>query len=215
MKKQQNPLVLLIFLFLTACAGGDIYTKSDFSDITNSHKRVAILPFIVSYDAKSISKEFTIETAKKAEKEESVIFQQNIYAQFLKRQTQGKYTVEFQDIDDTNAMLMKNGISYENITSFTKAEIASKLGVDSVISGTIRKSKPMSTTGAVVMTLFLGFGGNTNRIDISMTLHNGKDGNLLWKYDNDRAAGLGSSAEEIAKSLMNNISKNFPYMKKV
>ena len=71
MKKQRNPLALLILLFLTACSGGDIYTKSDFSDITNSHKRVAILPFIVSYDAKSISKEFTIETAKKAEKEES------------------------------------------------------------------------------------------------------------------------------------------------
>jgi hypothetical protein len=111
--------------------------------------------------------------------------------------------------------LAKNGISYENIASFTKSEIANKLGVDSVISGTIRKSKPMSTTGAVVMTIFFGFGGNTNRIDISMTLHNGKDGNLLWKYENDRGAGLGSSPEEIAKSLMNNISKNFPYMKKV
>jgi len=215
MKKQLNPIFLLIFLFLTACSSGEIYTKSDFSDITNSHKRVAILPFNVSYDPKSISREFTIETAKKSEKEESVIFQQNIYAQFLKRQNQGKYTVEFQDVDDTNAILKRNGISYDNISSYTKAEIANKLGVDAVISGSIRRSKPMSTTGAVVMTLFFGFGGNTNRIDINMTLHNGTDGKLLWKYDNDRGAGLGSSAEAIAKSLMNNISKNFPYMKKV
>lgn len=213
MRKRINSFALLIFLFLTACSGGEIYTKSDFSDVTKLHRKIAILPFTVSYDAKSISSDFTIETAKKAEKEEAYIFQQNIYAQFLKRQAQGKYTVEFMDIDDANAIMTRNGITYDNISSFTKAEIANKLGVDAVISGTIRKSKPMSNTGAVVMTLFFGFGGNTNRIDISMTLHDGKDGKLLWKYDNDRAAGLGSSAEDIAKSLMNNISKNFPYMK--
>jgi hypothetical protein len=88
--KKINLFFLLLFMFLTACSSGEIYTKSDFSDITNSHKKVAILPFVVSYDAKSISKEFTIETAKKAEKEESVIFQQNIYAQFLKKTNTGE-----------------------------------------------------------------------------------------------------------------------------
>ncbi|MBV5303396.1 MAG: hypothetical protein JZU70_04225 [Chlorobium sp.] len=213
MKKQFNYLVLLIITLLSGCSGGEIYTKSDFSDVTKNHKKVAILPFTVSYDAKSISKDFTVEAAKKAEKEESLIFQQNIYAQFLKRQAQGKYTVVFQDVDDTNAILQRNGISYDNVTSFTKNEIANKLGVDAVISGTIRKSKPMSTTGAVVMTFLVGFGGNTNRVDISMVLHDGKDGNLLWKYDNDKGSGLGGSPESLAKSLMNNISKNFPYQK--
>lgn len=212
MNKQVKPFLLLIFLFLTACGGGEIYTKSDFSDITNNHKSVAILPFVVTYDAKSISKDFTIEAAKKAEKEESLVFQQSIYAQFLKRQAQGKYTVEFQDVDDTNALLKKSGISYDNMSTFTKAEIAGKLGVDAIIAGNIRKSKPMSTAGAIVTSIFLGFGGTTNRIDITMTLHNGIDGRLLWKYDNDRGGGLGSSADDIAKSLMNNISKNFPYL---
>jgi hypothetical protein len=212
--KVKSVVALMLFFLLAACSTADMYTKPEFADVTKTHKRVAILPFAVSFDAKSISKDFTVEAAKKAEKDESTLFQKSLYTQFLKREKEGKYTVAFQDVDETNTLLSKAGITYDNMSSFTKAELASKLGVDAVISGSIHRSKPMSTTGAVVMTLLVGFGGNTNKVNVNMALHNGSNGDLLWKYDNDRAGGLGSSSEEIAKSLMNNISKNFPYMKK-
>ncbi len=204
-------LVAFMLFSLSACTKPTIYTKADFSEGTKSHKKVALLPFVVSIDTKHQSKDFTIDVAKKAEQDESEIFQEKLYAQFLERQAKGKYTIEFQDIDKTNTILFKSGVTLANIDSFTKGEIAEKLGVDSVISGTIRRSKPMSSGGAIVLGLFLGAWGSTNRVDIALNIHNRKNSDLLWKYDFQASGSVGSSAEGLAKSLMKGISKEFPY----
>ncbi len=176
-------LAVCTFLLFTACSTATIYTKPEFTTITDTHKSVAILPFIVNIDSKHQSKEFTLEVAKKSERDEALMFQQQIYSQFLKRQAQGKYTVEFQDADHTNTLLAQSGITYENISSYTKSDIAHKLGVDAVISGTIRRSKPISSGSAIALGVLFGTWGSTNRVDITINLHNGSNNDLLWKYD--------------------------------
>ncbi len=206
-------LAVCTFLLFTACSTATIYTKPEFTTITDTHKSVAILPFIVNIDSKHQSKEFTLEVAKKSERDEALMFQQQIYSQFLKRQAQGKYTVEFQDADHTNTLLAQSGITYENISSYTKSDIAHKLGVDAVISGTIRRSKPISSGSAIALGVLFGTWGSTNRVDITINLHNGSNNDLLWKYDHQASGSIGSSPEELAKSLMNSISKKFPYQK--
>lgn len=206
-------LAVCTFLLFTACSTATIYTKPEFTTITDTHKSVAILPFIVNIDSKHQSKEFTLEVAKKSERDEAFMFQQQIYSQFLKRQAQGKYTVEFQDADHTNTLLAQSGITYENISSYTKSDIAHKLGVDAVISGTIRRSKPISSGSAIALGVLFGTWGSTNRVDITINLHNGSNNDLLWKYDHQASGSIGSSPEELAKSLMNSISKKFPYQK--
>jgi len=70
---------LAIFVFV-GCASPTIYTKPEFSDVTKSHRKVAILPFTVNIDSKNQSKDFTVEMARKAEKDEGYLFQQQIYA---------------------------------------------------------------------------------------------------------------------------------------
>ncbi len=214
MKRIFSIALALSISFISACTGPTIYTKTDFSDQTKNHKQVALLPFVVSIDTKHQSKDFTIDVAKKAEQDESKIFQQKLYAQFLERQAKGKYTIEFQDIDKTNAILLSSGITLENIDSFTKEKIAQKLGVNSVISGTIRRSKPMSAGSAIVLGLLIGGWGNTNRVDIALNVHDGINSDLLWKYDYQASGSVGSSAEGLAKGLMKGISKDFPYKKK-
>jgi TolB-like protein len=201
-----------IFLFI-GCVKPTIYTKPEFSDITKSHKKVAVLPFVVTIDSKNQSKEFTIDVARKAERDEAYMFQQQIYSQFLKQQSKGMYTVEFQDTDHSNTLLSKSGITYENLSNYTKSDIARYLGVDAVISGTIRRSKPMSSAGAIVLGLLGGFWGSTNRVDVTINLHDGSNGDLLWKYDHEASGSIGSSSEGLAKSLMKGISKDFPYKK--
>lgn len=213
MTKLFKLFAVFAFLLFTACSTATIYTKPEFSNVTNTHKTIAILPFTVNIDSKHQSKEFTLEVAKKSERDEAYMFQQQIYSQFLKRQAQGKYTVEFQDADQTNAVLAQYGITYENISSCTKSDIAHKLGVDAVISGTIRRSKPMSSGGAIALGVLFGSWGSTNRVDITINLHNGSNNDLLWKYDHQASGTIGSSPEELAKSLMNSISKQFPYKK--
>lgn len=201
---------LAIFVFV-GCASPTIYTKPEFSDVTKSHRKVAILPFTVNIDSKNQSKDFTVEMARKAEKDEGYLFQQQIYAQFLKQQSKGRYTVDFQDVEYTNFLLRKGGITYENIMNYTKSDLARKLGVDAVISGTIKRTKPMSGTGAAVLGILVGYWGSTNKVDVSLNLYGEKSNDLLWKYDHEASGSVGSSPERLAKSLMKGISKDFPY----
>lgn len=208
-----RSVFVVAILLLVGCSNPTIYTKGDFSQATSSHKTVAILPFSVSIDSKNQSKEFTLDMARKLERDEAYLFQQQIYSQFLKQQAKGKYTVEFQDIEYSNARLAQAGIIYDNMNAHTKTEIAKVLGVESVISGTIKRSKPMSSGSAIAVAVLFGAWGSTNRVDIGIALHNGTDSNLLWKYDHQASGSIGSSPESLAKVLMKGISKDFPYKK--
>ena len=55
----------------------------------------------------------------KMQQNESYNIQQSMYSWFLKRKQQGKLWVEVQDVNKTNALLKKEGISYSNIKDFT------------------------------------------------------------------------------------------------
>jgi len=193
---------------LSACA--TVYTSEDFSTYQAEHETVAILPYTVNITLKELPEGMTEDDINSMEIEESLSFQKVLYSQFLSRQAKGEYTVEFQDVDKTNTILARNDINADGLMRYTKDEVATLLGVDSVISGTITRSKPMSTGGAIASTIFFGF-GSTNQVHVNMTLHDGATGDLLWSYDHELAGGLGSSPEGVAKSLMKEIAKKFPY----
>jgi len=202
---------MVMLLYAASCA--KIYTSPDFTNVRNEHKTVAILPFEVTIDAKKIPKGMTLETLKELEKDEGFTFQSQMYSRFLENQKKDKYTVQFQDVDRTNSILLRNGVNYENMRSYTKDELAEMLGVDAVVSGHIRRSRPMSTGGAIASSLLFGFSGPTNRVDMDVVIHNELNGALLWKYNHQASGGIGSSSEQLSKSLMKKISRKFPYNK--
>lgn len=51
----------------------------------------------------------------------------------------------------------------------------------------------------------------TNEVNVSLTVHDGRSGRLVYSYDHEIGGGLGSSPESIAESLMRQISRQFPY----
>ena len=59
--------------------------------------------------------------------------QSSAYTWLLQRQE--KFTVTFQDIDKSNALIKKAGIAYQDITLNDKGELCKLLGVDAIISG--------------------------------------------------------------------------------
>jgi hypothetical protein len=109
--------------------------------------------------------------------------------------------------------LNKAAITHENLNQYTKEELRNILDVDALISGTIHRSKPMSTGTAVVLGVLFGVWGSTNEVNVSLNIHDGASGELLWKYDHKASGSVGSSSEGLAESLMKNISKKFPYKK--
>ena len=209
--KFKLAIIVAISVLLSACA--TVYTAQDFSQHQSQHKTVAILPFRVDIELKKLPDGMTQEMLTSMEMDEAYLFQKQLYNQLLVQYGKQRYTVDFQDIDKTNVMLERAGVKYDNISSHTRDEIAKILGVDAVISGQIKREKPMSTGAAVASLLFLGF-SNTNTVTINMAIHDGKSANLIWSFDHIVAGGLGSSPEGIAKSLMSSISKKFPYNRK-
>ena len=71
--------------------------------------------------------------------------------------------------------------------------------------------KPMSEGAAVAVGLLVGAWGSTNKVETTINIHDGKTGNLLWKYDYEAQGTVGSSTTELVNALMRNASKKFPY----
>lgn len=206
---KQITAYLLIAILAISC-GPTIYKSKTFEQEQNKIKILAILPFNTTIDSKRLPKGVTIETLKESQEKVGYDVQSNVYSAFLHKQD--NYTVQFQDIDRTNAILKKNNIQYQDIAFKEKGELCSLLGVDGIISGKITMSKPMSEGAAVTVGLLVGAWGATNKADVALTIHQ-KEGNLLWKYDYAASGSVGSSAENLAKGLMRNVSKKFPYRK--
>ena len=203
---------LATLMLLAGCATPTIYTVEEFETYQAEHKTVAILPYTVQIELKKLPEGTTEADIQKMEKDEGFMFQKVLYSQFLQKYANGQYTVEFQDCDKTNTLLTRSDINYQNMARHTKDELATLLGVDALISGNIKRQKPMGTGAAIASTLIFGF-GNTNQVHVNMAIHDGATGNLLWSYDHEVSGGLGSSPEGLAKSLMKNIAKKFPYEK--
>lgn len=201
--------IIVLTSFLNACAA-TVYTNENFGVYQKNHQIVAVLPFDIAIDTKNLPKDADVIAIKAAEKEESYLFQSQLYTQFLNKQQKGLYTVKFQDVDKTNVLLERAGVTYDNLHSFTKDEIADIINVDAIISGTVKRSKPMGTAAAVASTFLVGYGA-TNKVVVNMTLHEAIDGELIWSYDHQQAGGLASSPDRLAKNLMKSSSRKFPY----
>jgi hypothetical protein len=138
-------------------------------------------------------------------------FQSRIYAWLLRRQQQHGYTVDFQDVSLTNSILRKANLTDEDMRTQSPQELAKMLGVDAVLSTSVSTSKPMSDGAAVAVGLLIGAWGATNQANITVNIHDGPAGKLLWKYDFVASGSIGSSPENMVNALMRNASRKFPY----
>jgi hypothetical protein len=196
-----------------AATGAQKYTHPEFETLTSGHRTLAVLPFKVMIDKKNLPKNTTLEMIAAAEKEEAAEFQRQLYARFLQRSADGEYRVDFQDIDQTNALLARAGMHLDSLALYGRDSVAKVLGVDALVSGTISQARPTSTGTAMIQTALFGFSGSTQRVDINMTIHNGADAKLLWSWDHTDKGGIANSVEAMTKSLLKKVAGNFPYRK--
>ncbi|HTN19344.1 MAG TPA: hypothetical protein VL125_02670 [Pelobium sp.] len=173
------------------------------------HKLVAILPFKVSIKYRKQPKNFNAEANRDQENSMSKSIQSSMYTFLLRRQKD--YTVEFQDVDKTNILLKKAGM-LDKLDEFTKDEIAKTLGVDAVLGGTFESEQSKSEAGAIATTvLFGGIGAKTGSGTSVLTLNNGSDGDLLWRFSKTMDDSIFSSTDVLIERMMRKVSRNFPY----
>jgi hypothetical protein len=176
-----------------------------------NHKIVAIIPFKVSIKYRKQPKNFDLDANKEQEKSMATSIQSSMYTFLLRKG--GDYTVDFQDVDKTNILLKKAGM-LEKMDEFTKDEIAKVLGVDAVIGGTFESEQTRSDGAAIATTILFGsVGGKTGSGTSVLTLNNGKDGELLWRFFKTMDDNIFGSTDDLVERMMRKVSRNFPYSK--
>jgi len=123
------------------------------------------------------------------------------------------YTVSFQDTEKTNILLKKAGM-YGKLDEFTKDEVAKALGVDGVLGGRFENEQSKSEGAAIASAVLLGgLGGKTGSGSLFLTLHNGADGELLWRFFKSMDDNIMTSTDDLVERMMRKVSRNFPYSK--
>jgi hypothetical protein len=203
--------VLFLALLCTSC-GPSIYLANDFRTYAPKHKTVAILPADVTIGMRpNQARNTSADQMRTLQQQTSLDFQSRIYAWLLRRQQQSGYTVNFQDVATTNSLLRKANLSDQDMRTLAPQDLAKALGVDAVLTTSVRTTKPMSDGAAVAVGLLVGAWGATNQANITVDIHEAADGKLLWKYDYVASGSVGSSAEGMVNALMRNASRKFPY----
>jgi len=206
--------IVLIISFFSSYGQTRLFVDPEFSKHGNDHEIIAVIPFetTISLRPKKM-KELKEGQLEKMQQNESYNIQQSMYSWFLKRKQQGKLWVEVQDVNKTNALLKKEGISYSNIKDFTAEEITAILGVDAVINGRFETNKPMSDGVDAALGILVGFYGATNRATINMFIHNADDGKILVNYNKAVSGSIGSSTDQLINIIMRKASRRIPYTK--
>jgi hypothetical protein len=210
--------IILTFAFILTVAynfaqiesGKQIYSSPVLNDLLSSAKTVAILPFKVSISYKKMPKGLTMEAVKENERQESFQMQQGMYT-FLLRKADD-FTVKFQDVDRTNALLKKAGI-FDNLDDVMADSLCNILKVDAIIKSNWSYAKTGSEAGAIASAMLLGVSKGTGSGQLVMQINGAKDGEMAWRMSKEMNEGAFSSANELMERMMRKVGRVFPFAK--
>lgn len=191
-------------------SGKQIYSAPGLEKLLSSAKTVAILPFKVSISYKKMPKGMTMDAVKENERQESLQMQQGMYTYLLRKADD--FTVTFQDVDRTNALLKKAGL-LDNLGEVMADSLCSILKVDAVIKCNWSYAKTGSEAGAIASAMLLGVGKGTGSGQLVMQINCAKDGELAWRMSKEMNEGAFSSANELMERMMRKVGRVFPFEK--
>lgn len=178
-------------------------------------KTYAILPFDVQIEKNLQMKKTTPEMLHEQEQKEAFQYQNGVFQFLMKKKKE--YAVNFQDIDDTNTLLSRLGITSENLKSKTKGEICELLKVDGIVNGKFYRKEAMDQNVGKALNVVSretgGFGAiKTGDADLSLSLYNAAEQRVTWTYTNDDWNGM-KDQSDITDRLMQKAAKKFPFKK--
>ena len=210
----KNIIFIILFSLFTfsgfSQSAKQIFESPDLKSMLYTAKTVAILPFKVSISYKRTPKDVSLEQIKDNEKAESVQMQQGMYTYLLRKAKD--YTVTFQEVDRTNALLKKAGI-FDNIDEVLSDSICKILGVDAVIKSSYSYQKTGSQGAAIATALLFGVATNTGSGQLVMQINRAKDGAMMWRMAKEMNEGAFSSANELMERMMRKVGRVFPFEK--
>lgn len=205
----------LLFISLFACgtlinAQKNVYESSKFDDLSKDNNVLAIIPFFTHL---ALEENITKEESKKLEEKEGYAVQDALETYFGLGKKKKKFTVDFQNIKNTNAILAKKNITYNNIDTYTIKELCEILEVDAIISGNLDINILISKGIPVEFSFMDYILGDANYGRIGIKISDGKTGKLLWKYENEINKKSGRNTADLIDKMMKRLVRKFPYDK--
>ena len=189
-----------------------IYESIHFDKLSKDHELIAIIPFLATLELDSEEYNVSENELKSLEKQEGLAVQDALESYFLRRKTKKKFSVDFQNIEDTNAILSKNNITLDNIDIYTTQELCKLLEVDALVSGNLTLSALISE-GVPEVDFISIIVGKSDFGRIAVKISDGESGKLLWKYEKIINRKSGKNTKAIIESMMKTAARKFPYDK--
>lgn len=178
----------------------------------------AILPFDVRIEKNINSNKTTQAQLDEMAKSEAYRYQSSTYNYILSKQKD--FVVDFQDPDETNALLKRSGVTYAKLSDFTKSELVKILKVDGIMSGKMYRKERMSQELGKAIDIFssqakLGISPmRTNDANLSLSLFSKPEQRIVWTYQHNMSGTSDYAPEDITASLMGEAARKFPYRRK-
>ncbi|MCM4165812.1 MULTISPECIES: hypothetical protein [unclassified Arenibacter] len=201
-------IIIFTFICLGVSAQKNIYESEKFDELSQDHNSLAIIPFLTNLELKD---EISSAELKDLKEKEGYAVQDALETYFSKRKKKKKFSVEFQNTKNTNAILKQNGISYDNIDVYGVKELAQILGVDGIISGTLDLNVLLSKGVPTEFSLLDYINGDANYGRIGVKISDGITGKLLWKYEKQINKKSGKNTTDLIDLMMKLASRKFPY----
>lgn len=203
-------LLIAVFLFTAVNAQKNVYESNRFDQLSKDHKTLAIIPFFTHLE---LEEEVSQKELNELEEKEGHAVQDALETFFGRGKKRKKFSVEFQNIENTNAILTRNKITYANIDTYTIKQLSKILGVDGIVSGNLDLNILLSK-GIPAEFSFLDYIlGDANYGRIGIKISDGKTGKLLWKFENKITKKSGRNTDDLIDRMMKNVTRRFPYDK--
>lgn len=187
-----------------------IYESIHFDELSKDHKMIAIIPFIATLELDKEKYDVTEKELDALEKQEGLAVQEALESYFLKRKEKKKFSVDFQNVQNTNALLAKSNITLDNIDIYTTQELCKILNVDALVSGNLTISALISK-GVPEVDFISIILGKSDFGRIAIKISDSNSGKLLWKYEKTINRKSGKNTKAIIESMMKSAARKFPY----
>lgn len=207
----RNQLIIL-FVFCSFQLWGqkNIYESVRFDELSENHTTLAIIPFFTKLD---LEQELSKEEQNRLEELEGKAVQDALETYFGRGKKRKKFSVEFQNVKNTNALLAQNRIDYSNIDTYTIKQLSDILEVDGIISGNLDLNVLLSRGVPDEVSFIDYLLGDANYGRIGIKISDGKTGKLLWKYENEITKKSGRNTADLIEKMMRKMTRRFPYDK--
>ena len=203
-------LCFFLLQILTLQGQKNIYESDRFEDLSADHKILAIIPFFTNLE---LDEDVDRLSLKKLEEREGYAVQDALETYFGRGKKRKKFSVDFQNTKNTNAILLQNEITYANIDTYTIKQLSEILGVDGIVSGNMDLNILLSEGIPSEFSFIDYILGDANYGRIGIKVSDGKTGKLLWKYEKEINKKSGRNTTDLIESMMKKATRKFPYDK--